>query len=72
MRLSQSEGLPVRVRRVEDVGRHKIIRAEFFGNDINILANEDENITADMNKVVFDAERVNVYVNDWRVDGEAA
>ena len=72
VRLSQSEGLPVRVRRVEDVGRHKIIRAEFFGNDINILANEDENITADMNKVVFDAERVNVYVNDWRVDGEAA
>lgn len=72
VRLSQSEGLPVRVRRVEDVGRHKIIRAEFFGNDINILANEDENITADMNKVVFDAERVNVYVNDWRVNGEAA
>jgi len=70
--LSQSEGLPVKVRRVEDVGRHKIIRAEFFGNDINILANEDDYISADMNRVVFDAERVNVYVNDWRVDGEAA
>jgi len=70
--LSQSEGLPVKVRRVEDVGRHKIIRAEFFGNDINILANEDDYISADMNRVVFDAERVNVYVNDWRVNGEAA
>lgn len=70
--LSQSEGLPVKVRRVEDVGRHKIIRAEFFGNDINILANEDDYISADMNRVVFDEERVNVYVNEWRVNGEAA
>ncbi|TMV08487.1 ABC transporter ATP-binding protein [Ruegeria sediminis] len=71
-RLSQSEGLPVKVRRVEDVGRHKIIRAEFFGHDINIIAGEDDHVSADMNRVTFDAEYVNVYANDWRVAGEAA
>ncbi|WBL32138.1 ABC transporter ATP-binding protein [Sinirhodobacter sp. HNIBRBA609] len=70
--LSQTEGLPVKVRRVEDVGRHKIIRAEFFGNDINIIADEGEHISADMNRVSFDAGHVNVYANDWRVQGEAA
>ncbi|MCU9850008.1 ABC transporter ATP-binding protein [Defluviimonas sp. WL0024] len=70
--LSASEGLPVKVRRVEDVGRHKIIRAEFFGNDINIIADEGAAIGADMNRVVFDPAHINVYANDWRVEGEAA
>ncbi|PHP67688.1 ABC transporter ATP-binding protein [Zhengella mangrovi] len=71
-RLSASEGLPVRIRRVEDVGRHKIVRAEFFGNDINIIAREDEAIGADMTRVVFQPGKVNVYADDWRVKGEAA
>ncbi len=71
-RLSASEGLPVKVRRVEDVGRHKIIRTDFFGTDINIIAGESAEIGTDMNRVVFDPARVNVYANDWRVEGEAA
>ncbi|MGY3438037.1 MULTISPECIES: ABC transporter ATP-binding protein [unclassified Marinovum] len=66
-RLSRTEGLPVTVRRVEDVGRHKLVRAEFFGQEINIIADEDDAISADMNRVTFDADHVNVYANDWRV-----
>lgn len=66
-KLSQSEGLPVMVRRIEDVGRHKIIRATFEGHDINIIAGEDEQVSADMNRVSFDPAQVNVYVNDWRI-----
>ena len=72
VRLSQNGGLPVKVRRVEDVGRHKIVRAEFFGHEINIIAGEDERITADATRVTFDPAHVNVYANDWRVKGEAA
>ncbi len=73
-RLSTSEGLPVKVRRVEDAGRHKIIRADFFGHDINIVAGEDESIGPDMTRVRFDPAHVNVYRDDWRVapEGEAA
>lgn len=70
--LTEGEGLPVKVRRVEDVGRHKIIRADLFGNEINILADEDQTITPDMNHVTFDPDRVNVYVNDWLKEGKAA
>ncbi|KGM48337.1 ABC transporter ATP-binding protein [Pseudooceanicola atlanticus] len=66
-RLSDSEGLPVNIRRVEDVGRHKVIRADFFGTDINIIAGEDDEIGADMTRVAFDPARVNVYADDWRV-----
>jgi len=70
--LTEGKGLPVKVRRVEDVGRHKIVRAELFGNDINILADEDQSISPDMNHVTFDTNRINVYVNDWLKSGEAA
>ncbi|MCA1284244.1 ABC transporter ATP-binding protein [Salipiger bermudensis] len=71
-RLSQTEGLPVKVRRVEDVGRHKIIRADMFGQEINIIAGEDDRISPDMNRVAFDPAQVNVYADDWRVKGAAA
>lgn len=70
--LTKDEGLPVKVRRVEDVGRHKIVRAELFGSDINILADEDQSISPDMTHITFKTERVNVYVDDWLKTGEAA
>ena len=73
-RLSETEGLPVNIRRIEDVGRHKIIRADCFGTDINVIAREGDVINTDMSRVSFDAERVNVYADDWRVTpkGKAA
>jgi glycerol transport system ATP-binding protein len=69
---ANGEGLPVKLRRVEDVGRHKIVRTDFFGNEINIIAPEGAEIGPDMTRVVFDADHVNVYADDWRVQGEAA
>ncbi len=72
LRLSATEGLPVRVRRVEDVGRHKIVRAELLGQDISIIADESASVGPDMNRVTFDPARVNVYADNWRVEGEAA
>ena len=78
LRLSAGEGLPVTVRRVEDAGRHKIIRAALFGQEINIIASEDDPVRADMNRVTFDPARINVYANDLRIapvssaGGEAA
>ena len=70
--LTKGDGLPVNVRRVEDVGRHKIVRADLFGNEINILAREGMEISPDMKRVTFDPEHVNVYVNDWLKAGEVA
>jgi len=70
--LTSGEGLPVNVRRVEDVGRHKIVRADLFGNEINIVAGEGQDISADMNRVTFDPKNINVYVNDWLKEGEVA
>lgn len=64
-------GLPVTVRRVEDVGRHKIVRTEFSGTEINIIVASGTEIPAGICYVKFDAKAVNVYANGWRVNGEA-
>lgn len=72
VKLTEGEGLPVKVRRVEDVGRHKIVRADLFGSEINIVAGEDATISPDMTRVAFDPTHVNVYVDDWRKEGKAA
>lgn len=68
LRLSETEGLPVTIRRIEDVGRHRIVRAELAGHDLNIIAPEDQVIGANMTRVVFDPARVNIYADDWRVN----
>jgi glycerol transport system ATP-binding protein len=66
------EGLPVTIKRIEDVGRYKIVRADFFGREINITVPEGQGISDRANRVCFDPTRVNVYSEGWIVDGEAA
>jgi glycerol transport system ATP-binding protein len=78
VRLTRGEGLPVRIRRVEDVGRHKIVRAESDGGEIDIVVSEETPVDTDMNRVTFDPRGINVYADDWLVEptggrlGEAA
>lgn len=65
-------GLPVTIKRVEDVGRHKIVRADLQGTEINVIVEEGENISPDMNRIVFDTAGVNVYADSWRVAPKVA
>jgi glycerol transport system ATP-binding protein len=69
--LSATEGLPITIRRVEDVGRHRIIRGDVAGQVVNVIAAEGSEIAADQTRVRFAANRINVYANDWRVQGGA-
>ena len=72
-RLATGEaGLPVTIKRIEDVGRHKIVRADFNGSEINVIAEEGAEISPDMNRIVFDPAGVNVYANSWRVAPQGA
>lgn len=69
--LSATEGLPFSIRRVEDVGRHRIIRGEVGGQTVNVIAPEGSPVAADQTRVRFAPSRINVYANDWRVQGGA-
>lgn len=69
--LSATEGLPITIRRVEDVGRHRIIRGEVGGQAFNVIAVEGAAIGTDQTRVRFAPSRINVYADDWRVQGGA-
>ena len=60
---SGTEGLPVTVKRVEDTGRQKIIRAELDGLPIAALAHEDETVPASGVRLIADPARVHVYAD---------
>ena len=64
-------GLPVTVKRVEDVGRHRIVRAELMGQPLNAILAEGAVLPADL-RVSFAPAKINVYADDWRVAGKAA
>jgi glycerol transport system ATP-binding protein len=37
----------------------------------NIIAPEGSEIAADHTRVTFDADKINVYADDWRITGRA-
>jgi glycerol transport system ATP-binding protein len=63
------EGMPVSIGKVEDIGRQKIVRAEFAGKPIAIVVPEDGEIPADP-RVTFDPAAINIYADSWRVGRE--
>ncbi len=58
-----TEGFPIAIKRVEDAGRHKIVRAELAGTPICLQADEDAVIPAEAARVAIDAARVHVYAD---------
>ena len=61
-------GVPVTITRIEDVGRHRIVRADLAGTQINAVLPERMPLPADANRVVFAPEQIGVFEDDWRVD----
>jgi glycerol transport system ATP-binding protein len=62
-----SQGMPVSIRKVEDIGRQKIVRASLEGREIAAIVGEDEAIPAEP-KVAFEAAGINLYAGSWRVE----
>jgi glycerol transport system ATP-binding protein len=61
-----TEGLPYAVTRVEDVGRHRIVRGSIAGKPVNAILDEGATIPSDP-KASFQPNKINVYADDWRV-----
>jgi glycerol transport system ATP-binding protein len=64
---STGDGVPARITRVEDVGRHKIVRLDVGGREVSAIADEGTNISPDVNQISFDTSGINVYSDSWRV-----
>lgn len=62
-----SDGLPLAIRRIEDAGRHRILRGEIAGTEISIILPEDAPVPAGTPRARFAPDKINVYAGDWRV-----
>ncbi len=61
-------GLSVRIRRVDDIGRIKIVHCELDGMPIAAVASEDAEIPADDAVLVPEPSQIHVYNNSHRVE----
>ncbi|MFD2740100.1 ABC transporter ATP-binding protein [Sulfitobacter aestuarii] len=64
-----AEGVPAKVTRVEDVGRHRIIRLDVAGQTASAIVDEDVPVPEDAQRIAFDPAGINVYADDWRLRG---
>lgn len=65
---SGADGLPFKIRRIEDVGHHRIVRGSTGAAEVNVIVPEGEPIPADANRIIPDMAFAHVYADDWRVD----
>lgn len=66
--LTNSGGIPVTIKRVEDVGRHRIVRAMMGETSVDVVLPEGAPLPADAHQIALDPAAVGVFVNDWRVE----
>jgi glycerol transport system ATP-binding protein len=63
------DGLPVRIDRVDDIGRIRIARTRFADHDINVVVPEGVEIPAASAKAFATPDRVHVYSDGHLVEG---
>jgi glycerol transport system ATP-binding protein len=64
------EGMRVAVRRVEDLGRHKVVWVGLGAHEIAAILPEADDVPAEPH-VRFDPDRINIYTHSRRVAMEA-
>ena len=68
---ADATGHPVKVRRVDDVGRYKIANVTLADVAFNVVAPEEARIVGDEAHIVFDTARINIYADGHLVEGDA-
>lgn len=66
IRLSASDGMPLTVTALEDVGRHIIVRGEIAGAQVSALVKDGVSIPENP-RASFDSAHINLYADDYRV-----
>jgi glycerol transport system ATP-binding protein len=65
------DGIPVRVVRVSDAGRHQVVETRHGETVIRVLLDEQDAVPAERAHLAFDPAFTRVYVDGW-LAGEAA
>ena len=65
--LSETHGIDVQVTKIEDVGKHQIVRCNLWGESLCVIVPEKSAIPAAA-KLIFDPEKINFYQNSVLVE----
>ena len=69
--LCQSGGLPVRVRRVDDLGRTRLAHVGLGGQELVASVPQGLSISGDEARLSLSPTHMHVYVDDQRIEGQA-
>ena len=62
------EGIPVKIKRVSNTGRHKIVDTESNGGNIKILSNASTEIPSGNAHITFNQKFTYVYGDNWIIE----
>ena len=65
----QQQGLPVKIIKVDDIGRHKIVRVAVNERTFHVVMPELSAMTGDTASLIFDTAHTNIYANDHLIGG---
>ena len=60
-----NEGIPVDIRRVDDLGRHQLIHVMHDHQEIRMICPEEQPVPEGSAKIKFAVDRTYLYVNGW-------
>ena len=62
------KGIPVKIKRVSNTGRHKIIDTESSGGNIKILSNSSTEIPSSSAHITFNQKYTYIYGDNWIIE----
>ncbi len=68
---SDKDGLPVKILKIDDIGRHKIAKVALGDSALNVIIPELVPFTGDEGKIVIDMAHANIYADEHLVTGVA-
>ena len=63
-----NDGIAVKIKRVSDTGRHKVIDTECDSGSIKILANSSTKIPSGSAHITFDQKYTYAYGDNWIIE----
>ena len=63
-----NDGIEVKIKRVSDTGRHKVVDAECSGGNIKILANSSTEIPSGSAYITFNQKYTYAYGDNWIIE----
>jgi glycerol transport system ATP-binding protein len=67
--LSRSQGIPVKLKRIDDLGRLRIARVEFDGQVMSAMAPEGLTFDSDKAMIVIEPKHIHLYADSMRIGG---